>query len=247
MLLHFFISLLFSGFARTVPPVPQATGHIKITFINKVKEEKLRLNETAYSNPYGENYTIRKFKYYISNVSVQQESKSIREKNAYHLVDESKPASLSFSFPAQAGTYKALSFLLGVDSLRNVSGAQTGALDPLNDMFWTWNTGYVMAKLEASSPQSGIVNRKVEYHIGGFMGINNVLKTIQLDFTDQKILQVKPGKTSEIVIEADADKWWGPYPLRIKDNPSCTVTGELARQIAGNYARMFTLKNIINP
>jgi hypothetical protein len=35
----------------------------------------------------------------------------------------------------------AIKFLLGVDSLKNVSGIQTGALDPAKGMFWTWNTG----------------------------------------------------------------------------------------------------------
>ena len=43
---------------------------------------------------------------------------------------------------------------LGVDSLRNVTGVQTGALDPAMDMYWTWNTGYVMAKLEAAAQQA---------------------------------------------------------------------------------------------
>ncbi len=69
-------------------------------------------------------------------------------------------------------------FLLGVDSLHNVSGAQTDALDPAKDMFWTWNTGYVMAKLEGNSPSSALVNNKYEFHVGGFSGKYNVLKKI---------------------------------------------------------------------
>jgi hypothetical protein len=47
-------------------------------------------------------------------------------------------------------------FLLGVDSARNVSGIQTGALDPARGMFWTWNSGYVMAKIEGSSPSAHV-------------------------------------------------------------------------------------------
>ena len=50
------------------------------------------------------------------------------------------------------GDYTELQFLLGVDSLHNVSGAQTDDLDPAKDMFWTWNSGYVMAKMEGNSP-----------------------------------------------------------------------------------------------
>ncbi|WP_316930094.1 MbnP family protein, partial [Hymenobacter sp. IS2118] len=36
------------------------------------------------------------------------------------------------------GDYQSVSFTVGVDSARNVAGAQTGALDPNNGMFWTW-------------------------------------------------------------------------------------------------------------
>jgi hypothetical protein len=69
---------------------------------------------------------------------------------------------------------------LGVDSIRNVSGIQTGALDPLKGMFWTWNSGYVMAKLEGSSESSNSAGNRFTYHIGGFRPGMNVLKTIDL-------------------------------------------------------------------
>ena len=67
------------------------------------------------------------------------------ESESYHLVDQSQPGSLSWSFEAEENPFTTLHFLLGVASARIVSGAQTGALDTLKDMFWTWNSGYIMA------------------------------------------------------------------------------------------------------
>ena len=37
---------------------------------------------------------------------------------------------------------------LGVDSVLNYNGVHEGALDPINGMYWTWQTGYIHCKLE---------------------------------------------------------------------------------------------------
>ncbi|MEP7256117.1 MAG: MbnP family protein [Ferruginibacter sp.] len=225
----------------------EKTGALKITFINTVKGNPLLLNTVTYSNPFTEEYTVSRFKYYISNIALAFSDGVFKEIDSYHLIDESNTSSLSFSFLTNVNTYHSLLFMLGVDSIKNVSGAQTGPLDPLNDMFWTWNSGYVMAKMEGNSPQSKVVNKKVEFHIGGFSGPNNVLKKLMLNFPAGMVLDIKEGRTSEIVIEADLDKWWqGPNDLKITDNPVCTTPGELAKKMADNYSKMFTIKKVIN-
>lgn len=226
---------------------PVNTGIVKITFINTVKGKPLELNTGKYSNPFGEAYSISKFKYYISQVSLQRGKAVFFEAAGFHLVDEANADALQFSFALGAGNYDALNFMLGVDSLHNVSGAQTGALDPLNDMFWTWNTGYVMAKLEGHSPQANVVNNKLEFHIGGFMGANNVLKNITLPFPAGQSLNIQEGRTSEIIIEADIDKWWQqPNDIKITEHPVCSSPGPLAKKIADNYSKMFTIKDVVN-
>jgi hypothetical protein len=241
--------LLFTGCRdKPVTETTQKTGKLKITFINKVKNSIVGLNTIVHTNPFGEQYTISKFKYYISNVrAFFSGMASAAETESYHLIDESNPTSLSFSYDAKVNTYNALMFTLGVDSIRNVSGAQTGALDPLNDMFWTWNSGYIMAKMEGTSPQSNQVNNKVEYHIGGFGGANNVVKGLVFTAPGSTLIDIREGKTTEIVIEADFDKWWqSPTDLKIADNPVCNTTGALAKKIADNYADMFTIKSVTN-
>ena len=236
--------LLVSSCEKTSTP---KTGSIRINFRNMVGARPILLDGTAFTNSFGETYSITQFKYYISNIRLITSASSVSEVESYHLVDQSLPASLSFEFTAEENTILGLQFLLGVDSLRNVSGAQTGALDPLNGMFWTWNSGYVMAKMEGSSPQSNQVGNKIAYHIGGFSGADAVLKTITLPFPAEKKLVILQGKISEITLEADCNQWWqNPHTIKITDYPVCTTPGELARKISDNYSNMFSIKEIVN-
>ena len=163
------------------------SAFIKIVFINNVKGNKIVLNDSVYTNPFGEKYNITKLRYYVTNISIAKCNNFLKEKNSYHLIDESKEESKIINLSLPAGDYNFLNFLLGVDSLHNVSGAQTGDLDPAKDMFWTWNSGYVMAKMEGNSPDSKLVNNKFEFHIGGFSGPYNVLKEIHLNFPEKII------------------------------------------------------------
>ena len=239
------VILLNNSCQKGVDPIK--TGTVKITFINTVKGTPLVLNTSVYTNPFAETYTVSKFKYYISNIGLNSSYDFYNENDSYHLVDAVNAASRTFSFTAKANAYFSLALTIGVDSLRNVSGAQTGALDPTNDMFWTWSTGYIMAKIEGNSPFSTQVNNKVEYHIGGFMGSNNVLQKLTINIPVGKNLNIREGKTSEIFISADLDKWWqNPNNLKIAVNPVCTTPGTLAKQISDNYANMFTITDVIN-
>lgn len=226
----------------------EKTGTLKITFINSVKGNPVGLGSTVHINPFGEQYKVTKFKYYVSNVKATVSGTNVAaEQESYHLIDESKPESYSFSFAARVNTYQTLQFLLGVDSIRNVSGAQTGALDPLNDMFWTWNSGYIMAKLEGTSPQSTYINNKIEYHIGGFSGVNSALKNVVLSMPGGTAVNIREGKTSEIIIDADINKWWqNPNDINIASFAVCHDPGALAKKVADNYSDMFTITNVIN-
>ena len=235
-------------------------GTVKIIFTNLINNRPLVLHESVYTNPFGENYTVSKLKYYISNVSLRQKdkkqitnnktqiTKDKKQSAGYYLINQADTSSLSIILKVPVNNYDSIDFLPGVDSTRNCSGAQTGALDPLNDMFWTWNSGYVMEKIEGHSPQSNIVNNKIEYHIGGYKGENSVLQFIRLAFPENKSLVVKKGKTSIIKIDAAIDKLWqGNIDLKIAETPACSSPGQLAKKIAGNFAQIFSIRNIVNP
>lgn len=216
---------------------------VKLTFNNNIKGSNIVFNDSTYTNSFGEKYIITKLRYYVTNVSLQTGVKSNKEKNSYHLVDESDKGSQVISFSIPAGYYTSLQFLLGVDSLHNVSGAQTDDLDPAKDMFWTWNSGYVMAKLEGNSPSSKLVNNKFEFHIGGFSGPYNVLKKVQLTFPEKTLLVA--GRTYDISINADINTWWQhPHDIKISEHANITSPGRFAKEISDNYVNMFHIEKI---
>ncbi len=224
----------------------QPQADIKITLINTINKLPLVLDSAKYTNCFNEIFTISNLSYYISNISLQTtDKKNIPELNSYHLINEDDNASKSFSFFVLPNKYSSLSFLIGVDSLKNVSGAQTGALDPLNSMFWTWNTGYIMFKMEGNSPSSSVVNNKIEYHIGGFSGANNVLRKVHLNLDDTFFINKE--KITEIIINVDLNKIWNAqHDLRIIKTPVCTTPGVLAAGIADNYSKAFEIIKIIH-
>ncbi|MEP6583394.1 MAG: MbnP family protein [Ginsengibacter sp.] len=238
-------SISFISFNDVKNDLLPASSTVKITFINTLGHSNIVLNDSMYTNPFGENYSISKLRYYVSNVKLNSSLTSFKEENSYHLIDESEEASQSFNFNIPAGNYNSLQFLLGVDSLHNVSGAQTDDLDPTKDMFWTWNTGYVMAKMEGNSPSSKLVNNKYEYHIGGYAGPYSVIKTIQLGL--DKSAEFTAGKTVTIIIGADINAWWkGANDIKITDHANITSPGKLALAISDNYAKMFSIEKIIS-
>lgn len=217
----------------------------KLIFINTVKGNKIVLNDSVYTNPFNETYSVSKLRYYITNVSLQGKDNNFKEQNSYHLIDQSEDKTQSITFSLQPGIYSSVNFLLGVDSLHNVSGAQTYELDPAKDMFWTWNSGYVMAKMEGNSPDSKLVNHKFEFHIGGFSGPYNVLKEIRLSFPDKQI-SFNNGKSYTIIINADINTWWKhPHDIKISENANITSPGINAKNISDNYANMFRIEKVM--
>lgn len=217
--------------------VQPKSGKLTFHFINVANGKPIILHDSVYTTPLGEPYTVTKLRYYISNIQLDGKSQ-LGESDNYHLVDMAKET--RFTIPVNAGKYKTLRFLLGVDSLRNFSGAQTGALDPMNDMFWTWNSGYVMFKLEGYSDSSSATNNKLEHHVGGYRFGSNVATFISLNLDDVKI---KEDEETNIYIYMNLDAYWsGRNQIRITQEPICTLPGELAKKIAANFNGLFSIK-----
>jgi len=150
-------------------------------------------------------------------------------------VDEADSSSKKICLPSNISEIASIEFFVGVDSIKNCSGIQTGSLDPMLGMFWTWNTGYVFAKLEGASPSSSLPAHAFTYHIGGFRTGENALKTIRLAI---------PGKSlpKDLQVKLDLNTWFsGAHNLLIAERPVCHSPGALALKFAANYAQMFSI------
>lgn len=218
---------------------PLSNHSITLRFHPMIGKEPLELGR-SYVNLLGDTISVQRFKYYVSNIAITDAvGKDVfLFPKRYYLVDAEDSASQSIRLSVPALPLKQIRFLLGVDSTRNVSGVQTGALDPLHGMFWTWNSGYIMAKLEGVSASAHVPGQRFTYHVGGYKAPNNTARLIMLDLP----LTVAP--TDEVNIAADINAWFkGQFSLRIAENPICHSPGTLAVQIADNYSGMFTVSS----
>jgi hypothetical protein len=165
------------------------------------------LNTKYFHSAAQDTISISLLKLYISNVElIKEDGSSYIFPESYFLVDAEDENSHNITLPnVPNGTYKAVKFMIGVDSLRNVSGAQTGVLSTSNGMFWSWNSGYIFAKAEgfaAKAPEKNFI-----YHLGGFSGENacNLVNT----FTFPNNLSISTGASNpEINLQVNAARFW---------------------------------------
>ena len=192
--------------------------------------------DSSYVNAAGESLQVTKCLFYLSNFSITySDGKKTKLPASYFLVDLSNKKSCQIQLPTENKKIQSIHFLLGIDSATNVRGIQKGVLDPVRGMFWTWNTGYVMAKLEGISSASTMPGKKFSYHVGGYAGNQNVIKSIDLS--------IPASPENKIVLLVDLLRWFnGPSPISIAQQPNCHSPGELAQKIAGNYQSMFSIQ-----
>ena len=228
-----------------VVPVVNPTGSVKLEFSNKVGTEGLVLNDVWYTNQNGDSFTVSKFNYYISNIKLNNaDGGQFIEPESYHLLRHNEPASLEFDIDdVPNGIYKSITFMIGVDSLRNVSGAQTGALTP-SDMFWEWSTGYIMLKFEGNSPQSTQSEGRVQLHMGGFSGANSVLRSITLAFPADVVVNANE---PHVHLSADVlELFKSPTVINFATFSAVHMPGANAKIIADNYVDMISVTLIGN-
>lgn len=197
-----------------------------------------------YENASGEVFSVSTFMYYLSNFSLMMESGDVFMPDTYFLVDHGNPQSARFKIgKIPAGTCKGIRFLIGVDSVRNVSGVQTGALDPAHGMFWTWKSGYIMAKLEGTSPASKAGGNAFLWHAGGFSAPYSTIREVTMMF--DRSYEMRAGGTLDLNLKADVLQWFkSPENIKIADISVANDEGENPYKISLNYADMFSIIRI---
>jgi len=212
-------------------------GSMKVEFEHFLGDQALRVDDVQYYNAAGQSFTVSKLKYYVSNMMLYSTDGAEVSFGGYYLIDEDKPDSKDIILEnVPAGDYNAIGFTVGVDSLHNCSGAQSGALDPVNAMYWTWNTGYIFLKLEGKSPASKSPGHLFEFHIGGYKAPANCIRTVRLQMPARRA-------GAEIYIKADISLLLSA-PSQVDFSKLSSVTDfHNAPMIADNYAHMFSIVN----
>ncbi|WP_026462878.1 MbnP family protein [Adhaeribacter aquaticus] len=247
-LVSLFISISFTS-CKKDPEEPTGTGSLSLEFENVVGNEPLVLvGETrqgpTYRNANQDAFQVTTFRYYISNlILTKTNGQEFKQPESYYLVDHSQAVSRHITIPnIPTGEYNKITFTIGVDSARNTSGAQTGALDPANEMFWSWNTGYIFLKMEGTSPQS-TTNGNLVFHIGGFKKPNNTIRTVSPTLHGEKIT-IKTSKTPDVHLKVDLlEMFQGPTNIKFSEL-NTAMGGPKAVTIADNYTAMFKVDHI---
>lgn len=228
--------------------VPTATtGSVKLVFTHMVDTLPLIFNQN-FINAKGDTFLVNKLRYYISNIVITKNDNSIYvEPNSYHLIDHDFPATRTLNIVNLPFTsYKSISFMLGVDSTKSTAGAGTGDLSQANGMYWMWSSGYIMFKLEGYSPKSGSPTKFLEFHIGGYSGINKVQRNFDINISNTPAI-VSSSVTPIINLSVNINEVFKtPNLIDFSTQFSIASTGSNAKMIADNYADMITLKSVQN-
>jgi hypothetical protein len=238
------LPFIFYGKSKVPLKGPEGTVSIKILPVFNGKE--LRTGE-QYVSENGDTVSIDVLRFYISHISLGTERGYYRDPVSYHLTDiENKESENIRCAHVPFGTYSFLNFYIGVDSAANVSGAMGGDLDPAKGMYWAWNSGYIMAKLEGRCNVCKTLHHAFEFHIGGYMPPYNVLRKVLLKAKSEPIV-VKSGKATKVEIKADIAEWFkNPVLINLAKTDSIAEPGKEAMMMADNYADMFSISKIIN-
>lgn len=182
------------------------------------------------------------FKYYISNIRLKKADGSWwTQPNSYFLLDLSEGTTPSVPLAGvPKGEYTAVEYVLGVDSTRNVSGAQDGALSPSLGMFWSWNSGYIMLKAEGTSPNAGMGS--FTFHLGGFSGANNIVTKRSHNFGSNS-LSVTGNGNCEIRLSAAPETLWATSGS-VSGNSMIHMPGTGAKTMADDFYASFAFKQI---
>ncbi len=131
-------------------------------------------------------------KYYISGIQLLLNSEVVwKDTSRFYLLDAENEK--SFNIPLKISKdlkFNEINFLSGIDSTTNVSGAFGGDLDPTNGMYWTWQNGYINAKLEGLSNRCKSKDASFELHLGGYQFPYNAIQSVQLKVTSKEIIEV---------------------------------------------------------
>lgn len=220
----------------------ETTGEFNMDFnyVWGMNMAEFNLNDTLIHQMTGDTLAFNTFKHYVSNIKLTKDDGSVwSEEESYHLIDLSDPSTMSLNISnVPTGNYTSIEVTFGVDSTRNVSGAQSGALDVVNGMFWSWNSGYIMLKAEGISPNSA--DGTFAYHLGGFSGENSVVTT--KEFTLSSDLEIEENHSHTVNVNANPAKLF--HTFGSVSNGSFHMPGENAKTMADDFYGWINVSNV---
>jgi len=239
------------------PSNPNDRNNVTLEFENRVAAQTLVLNDTKYTNSSSEDFTITTLNYFISNVALKKtDGTVVKMPDQYFLVRQADKSTLMPVLKdVPAADYTEMTFTIGIDSVKSISTVEqrTGVLDVASygtdNMYWSWNSGYIFFKMEGISSKAPVNSaglNKFQYHIGGFGGrtsatANNLRKvTVNLPST----VTVRKSIAPSIHFLVDIN---GVFGTNVKiANGAVIMNPAISGPIANNYQNIFKVDHVHN-
>tara|TARA_B100000795_G_scaffold249512_1_gene217093 strand:+ start:3498 stop:4265 length:768 start_codon:yes stop_codon:yes gene_type:complete len=190
------------------------------------------IKDTWYVTQSKDSIQLSKLKFYATNFVLMDKGASIDTIKKQQLVDIFKKETLAIELSDIIYTNDyILNFDIGVDETLNTSGANAGDLDPINGMFWSWQSGYINFKIEGKSPSCNTRKNKFQFHIGGYQKPNKTIRTLVFNLASVK------GETLTINLEVDAFF----ESIYLASQNQVMIPGKEASSIANLLPQMFSI------
>lgn len=150
--------------------------------------QKLALDSSYSIAQRQDSIQISTCKLYLSNIELLQDGKVVfRPSKQHFLIDSSQPNSLSIDLSSKKKlVFNQLRYTFGIDSTTQAAGAMGKDLDPINGMYWTWQSGYINCKIEGYSGHCPTRNHFFQYHLGGYQAPFSTQKICTLPLNSQQ-------------------------------------------------------------
>jgi hypothetical protein len=235
------LSLSILSCKKEPSSIKAPTGELNLEFSHVWGLDMIPFNmNQTYVHPVSKDtLNINLLKYYISNIKLFDNKGNIYQvPDSYYLIDPTNNNIKISGIPE--GDYNKIEYMIGVDSTKNFSGLQSGALNPSNGMFWSWSTGYIFIRVEGSSPQSetGVFM----YHLGGYESpyIASHRKSHELG---NEILPINPITQPTVHFNVNVARFWHG-PVKVSELNVIHNIGNNAVSMSKNFADGFILDHI---
>lgn len=130
-------------------PLAEQTAQLQFMLSYHSDSEPLLFDTMLYRNAAGEDYSVSRLEYYISNVRLTGEQGVFESREVHYLNARNAGFSGFHLNGVPKGRYTQVAFLLGIDSLRNIPDGLPATVEN-NAMFWPvpMGGGYHFMKLE---------------------------------------------------------------------------------------------------
>jgi hypothetical protein len=226
----------------------ETVGTLTVKFKNQVDGIDLQLSSSAnkiwYKNQNNDSFYVTKFNYYFTNIKlIAEDGSTFEETYSYHLIRQENDSSCQFNIKNIPNKkYVSMSYMIGVDSAKNKSGANTGDLSPDYAMHWGWLSGYIFLKFEGKHPDSNQVLNDLIYHIGGYDGKFKALKTNSFQFANGLSIN---SNSKTLTVAANVNELFkNPEIIKFSELPFAMTPSIYTVKIANNYKDMFQVLSI---